>query len=99
MRFYWSVHSLPELRDVPAHLRHQIANDALGRMRVSFFSGTAIIAFMFLGSVPGIAVGIAFGKTFGMLLVLPFFFLTRPLLMNLARAQIREHADRYLEGV
>ena len=99
MRFYWSVHSLPELRDVPAHLRHQIANNALGWMRVSFFSGTAIIAFAFSAIAAAIAVGIALGQTFGMLLVLPFSFLIRPLLMNLARAQIREHADRYLEGV
>jgi len=90
MSFYWSVNSLPELRDVPAYLRTQVANKAIGRLRVTFFSGIAIIAFMLAGSAAGLATGITVGKFFALLVMLPFFSLVRPLLLNLARSQIRE---------
>jgi hypothetical protein len=94
MNFYWSIDSLPELRDVPAKLRHQIAEEAIQRLRVSLFSGTVIIGFMLATGAAALIIAITIGNPFVVLVSHPVFHLIKPLLLNLARSQIREMLDR-----
>lgn len=103
MCFYWTVNSLPELRDLPAPLRHQIAYKAMGALRVSFFSGLVVVVYALGAAVAGSILGILFGKLIALIAIVPMCLFVKPLLLNLARPQIREilsaHEEKRDKGI
>jgi hypothetical protein len=93
MNFYWSVNSLPELCNVPPHLRHQIVNKAIAEMHFSFLRSMAIVGSVLTFGAASITVLMTvpapFAEVLLLLLLKPMSCIfVRPLLLNLARSHL-----------